>query len=117
MKRLILLLSFIFISGISLSQTHQISGTVKDAKFGEGLSFATVKVIDTAYGTVADAKGNFVLYLPNGDYKISFSNLGYFSVEKFITVNNENQMINIELERGGVYTEEIEFLAKTLLTT
>lgn len=108
LKKFSIVLLFLIFPLTVLSQTYQISGTIKDAKFGEGLAFATVKVIDTAYGTVADAKGNFVLYLPNGDYKISFSNLGYFSAEKYVIIKSENQFLNIELDRGGIYTEEIE---------
>lgn len=107
-KKFFAIILFFITPLIAFSQTYKISGTVSDAKFGEALPFATVKVLDTAYGTVADAKGDFVIYLPNGDYKISFSNLGYFSVVKSVTVNNENQKLDIELNRGGIYTEEIE---------
>lgn len=112
MKRYFLILCFILISDASFSQTHQISGTVKDAKFGEGLPFATVKVTDTAYGTVTDLKGNYVIYLPDGEYKISFSNIGYYSAEKQIIIKGENQKLDVELERGGIYTEEIEVLGE-----
>ncbi len=107
-KKFFAVILFLLTPLIAFSQTYKISGTITDANFGEALPFATVKVIDTAYGTVADAKGDFVIYLPNGDYKISFSNLGYFSVEKSLTVNNENQKLDIELNRGGIYTDEIE---------
>ncbi len=97
---------------IVFSQTYRVSGTVKDTKFGEGIPFANVKVTDTAYGTVTDSKGNYVLYLPDGEYKISFSNIGYFSAEKLITVKGENIKLDVELERGGIYTEEIEVLGE-----
>ncbi len=48
---------------LALSQTHTITGQVKDAK-GVPISFASIKVKGARGGVAADANGNFTLSIP-----------------------------------------------------
>jgi len=89
MKKLLLsMLTLLFAAAVSAQvTTSSISGNVTDEN---GIPLVGTTVIathipsGTQYGTAADAKGNYRLYnvRPGGPYTISFSMIGYQTVEK-----------------------------------
>ena len=89
MKKLLLLVTAVFIGWSVSAQvtTSGISGTVTDAN-GAPLVGTTVIATHipsgTQYGAAADAKGNYRIYnvRPGGPYTITFSMIGYQTVEK-----------------------------------
>lgn len=61
-KRMILLLSFLMMTGVVVAQQLQVQGKVTDAT-GEGLIGASVLVKGTTSGVITDIDGNYVLFM------------------------------------------------------
>ena len=95
MKKILSLLAFIVTLNLSLAQSI-VRGTIFDETSGETLIGANV-LYGEGKGTVTDIDGNYELSLENGTYKLVFSYVGYKSVEKSITVNGKDQVVNIKL--------------------
>ncbi|MES2733979.1 MAG: TonB-dependent receptor [Bacteroidota bacterium] len=89
--------------GIAAPKGHgKISGTVVDSTNQQAVPFATVALIDMASnkpidGTICDEKGKFTLSkIPAGSYKLSFTFIGYKTVEKTsIAVADKGTDINL----------------------
>jgi len=94
------------------AQTYKLTGKISDSKTGKSLSFATVKLADTAYGTTADQNGEYILRLGKGYYKAIFSYIGYFSDTASIFIEEKNEERNIFLKPTEIVTEEIEVLGE-----
>lgn len=108
-KRVIILLIFIFFSITSFSST--ISGKITDVD-SVNLSFATVYVKNTTYGVSADYKGNYFIELEAGTYTLIYSYLGYVTLEKNITIKqNESLVVDAILQKSDVQITEIEIVS------
>lgn len=109
-KRVIYFISGILLvfSGISISQTYRLTGEIKDIKTDKPLSFATVKIMDTTYGTAADQNGEYIIKLKSGYYKAVYSYIGYFSDTANIFIEDKDTERNIFLRPTELLTEEIE---------
>jgi hypothetical protein len=92
----------------SYSQNYKLTGVIKDIKTDKPLSFATVKIIDTAYSTTADQNGEYIIKLKSGYYKAVFSYIGYFSDTANIYMEDKDAERNIFLKPTEFLTEEIE---------
>lgn len=109
-----LLYLFVYLVSIlclaSLAQAQQtkftISGYVKDASNGETLIGATVKVKDTNQGAAANEYGFFNITLPQGNYVLIFSYLG-FDPQEIPVILNKNITINTKLTAHSVQTGEV----------
>lgn len=71
---------------------YTISGTIKDKENGESLIGATVLVSGTRIGTITNSYGFFSLSLPEGDYLIEISFIGFTSVIQNIKLNKNIKM-------------------------
>lgn len=112
-KVLFVLFLFTFIyTCSSFSQTYKLTGKVKDIKTDKSLSFVTVKLIDSTYGTTADQNGEYILKLEKGYYKAVYSYIGYFSDTANIYIEDKNEERNIFLRPTEFLTEEIEVLGE-----
>ena len=79
MKKLALILFFIHLSIVAISQV--IKGTVSDKNTKSGIGYASVYINGTFIGTYTDEDGNFELDISkNPSMPISISAIGYFSV-------------------------------------
>jgi iron complex outermembrane recepter protein len=89
------------------SAQHQLSGTVRDAQTTRALPGATVRLLGTNKGTVADELGNFVFNnLPSGEYQINVSFVGY--AEKTEHVNlSQDQSVNVSLDELAILTDAV----------
>src|SRR5258705_13219749 len=95
---LLFILSFVIQNSFSQSK-HTISGYIKDASNGEALIGATVFVQENTTGTTANAYGFYSLTLPSGNYKISFSFVGYQRVEKEFSLDADLRF-DVELKES-----------------
>ncbi len=96
MKHLIIL-SFIFLANVSISQKFTISGTIKDSTDGEDMYGAVVKVKElTNIGATANAYGFYSLTLEQGKYTFIYRSSGYDSREIIVDLT-EDKILNIEL--------------------
>jgi hypothetical protein len=108
MKYIIFLL--LIISTINISnaqQTYTVSGIIKDAANGELLPGATIiNTADIKSATVSNTKGFYSFTLPQGNYIIGISFIGYN--EQTVSVNlNKNRTVNISLQSKTIETKEV----------
>tara|TARA_R110002049_G_scaffold56399_4_gene155545 strand:+ start:2959 stop:5676 length:2718 start_codon:yes stop_codon:yes gene_type:complete len=106
MIKKILLFVFIAFSSVAMVAQTTVTGTVKDAKTGETLPGANIKIENKAVGTTTDFDGNFVLKVTdNPPFTLEVSVLGY-KMEK-IEVTKNNQKIEVALEENETSLDEI----------
>lgn len=79
MKKRILLLFILFSNIFSFSQNYSLSGYVKNEDSGEELLYAVVSVLNKNIGTSTNQYGFYSLTLPQGNYDVIFSYLGFKS--------------------------------------
>ncbi len=105
MKRFLTLLLIL----ASISQViaqFSISGKVTDAS-GEALPGAAVKLLNTSIGRSTDKYGLFnIKKVPQGDYEIQVSFVGFETYTKSIKVN-DNLSLTISLKESIIYGDEV----------
>lgn len=74
-------------------QKHTISGTIKDANTGENLIGVSVGINGTSYGSTSNQYGYYSMTIPEGDYLLTCSSVGYQS-----NVNEINLFDNVKLD-------------------
>ncbi|HYG38363.1 MAG TPA: carboxypeptidase-like regulatory domain-containing protein [Cytophagales bacterium] len=79
------------------SKKFTISGIVKEKLTGESLPGVTVSVKGTQIGTITNAYGFYSLTIPEWDYTIVYSYIGYKTIKKEVSLS-KNIKINVELE-------------------
>lgn len=83
-----------------------VTGTVKDAKTGETLLGANIKVSRKAVGTTTDFDGNFSLTVSDAPpFTIEVSMLGFKTAKVEITKNN--QKVEVSLEENATALDEV----------
>ncbi len=102
MTKLLLLIFTSILAHLSIAQTYQLTGTIRNSKL-EILPFATVQIKGSFMNTVADEKGNYKLELEKGQYEIIVSLVGYkLQTVKLALIRNEvMNMILEELIKQG----------------
>lgn len=85
---------------------HTIRGTLEDASTGEGLIGATVFVKELETGGTSNVYGFYSITIPEGDYTVTFSFVGYESVTKTISLDDD-MTVDVELEPGSAELEEV----------
>jgi hypothetical protein len=111
--QVLLILSFSLISVACIAENDPsekkstISGRIMDQSNGEALIGATVFVRELKTGTASDIYGNYSISLPDGDYTVVFSYVGYVTVEKKISLTG-NLSITIELVPNAEVLDEVE---------
>jgi hypothetical protein len=95
-------LSFIFLLILpffGIAQTGTITGKVSDAQTGEALPFCNVFINNTTIATTTDLDGNFTLErVPEGEFEVGFSFIGYQAQQKPASIKSESQLtFNIAL--------------------
>ena len=90
-------LIIIFIFQFSLAQQrYTISGTITDAKTNETFFGVSVYVLETKTGGLTNEYGFYSLTIPEGDYTLVVSYLGFKTEERKINLTS-NQKVNFEL--------------------
>jgi hypothetical protein len=97
----------------SVAQTRvTLSGTLKDARTGEDLSGATVRIVELpSVGTAANAYGFFTLTVAPGDYTVEASFIGYQPLKKAVVLR-QNMRLDLRLSSGEQGLEEVVVTAK-----
>lgn len=90
-----------------------LSGTVKDAKTGESLTGATVRIVELpGVGGAANAYGFFTLGVPAGTYTVEASFVGYAPQQRKLTATI-SQRIDFKLAPGGQELSEVVVTARS----
>jgi len=107
MKKVSLLLLLMF-HLVSFGQTkYTVSGTITDQAKGETVIGARVKIKDKNQGAVSNEYGFFSLTLPEGNYTLFISALGYENQEKEIQLT-ENLRLDFVVATPQSKTQEIQ---------
>ena len=104
-KKFLLIAFVVFGSAAMFAQTT-ITGTVKDAKTGETLPGANIKISRKAVGTNTDFDGMFVLSTTDAPpFMLEISMLGFQTTKVEITKNN--QKVEVSLTENATSLDEI----------
>lgn len=115
MKRIFLAMTILMLACVALqAQDRLISGTILDKESKEALLQTTVQVLgtDSAFvtGAVSDENGDFAVAAPkNGKYIIRFTNVGYKTIYKNVTIaDNKNVSLGkMTMETDAVLLKEV----------
>ena len=107
-----LILLALFISTILGAQGNPtISGYVRDAATGEELIGASISILNTSTGTIANAYGYYALSLTPGFYNVVYSYLGFGTIIKAVQLD-EDVVLNVELSEESLELEEVTIEAE-----
>jgi outer membrane receptor protein involved in Fe transport len=95
----IIILAFILSNITESGYSGVIKGRVTDSNTGESMIGTTIFIKELKVGTTTGLDGSFILKkIPQGSYIISCSFIGYETIEKKITIReNDNQTIDFTL--------------------
>jgi iron complex outermembrane receptor protein len=86
---LLLLCISIFANAKTVTGIGRITGNITDKTTGLPIYGATISIPDLKVGTSTDEKGNYLLkQLPEGEYLMQVSAIGYASVTKVVNLSN-----------------------------
>ena len=105
MKKELLICSLFFwlLALPALAQNLNVTGTVKEAAFNEGLPGVTIQIKGTSDGTITDMDGNFSISANKGDILV-ISSVGMQTVER--TVESETPII-VVLKEDNVMLDQV----------
>ena len=103
-KHVLIFLFSMFCISLTYGQVVQnIKGTIKDANSQELLSYASVAIQNTTYGTTTDNQGNFILKgIPVGRYDLAVSYLGYETqiIKEIMVTSSKEVILEITLKEN-----------------
>jgi CarboxypepD_reg-like domain len=87
------------INGAAQSKIISVKGHVKDANDNASLKGVNVSVLNTPFGTSTDSFGDYMLNLKPGKYEITFSYVGYKTLQKRLVIaeHEKNIQLNVSL--------------------
>ena len=88
-------------------------GYLKDAGSGEPLIGATIHVPDLGIGTITNTYGFYSLTIPEGNFTIEFSYIGYATIARDIELIT-NQRYDLEMDEESVQIAEVVIRAKSM---
>ena len=96
MIKKIILLAFLAFSSVAMVGQTTVTGTVTDAKTGETIPGANIKIARKAVGTTTDFDGQFVFNVSdNPPFTLEISVLGFHLEKVEITKNNQKVIVNL----------------------
>jgi hypothetical protein len=108
-KRIVLILCFILahIGQISAQNKRTINGNVTDAKTGETLIGASIKLAGSATAAaITNSYGFYSVNTPQGSYEITVSFVGYKTITRNIDIHNDVRL-NFVLEEDSQLNEVV----------
>jgi len=111
MKPYNLLILSTFFMQITFAQNYSLSGYIKDKASGEALIGATIFASEISRGASTNNYGYYSVIIPQGEYTLRFSFMGYETIEQKISLN-KNTTISLELEESSILTDEVVISAE-----
>ncbi|MEN0005453.1 MAG: TonB-dependent receptor [Bacteroidota bacterium] len=90
----------------AFSQEYTLSGYLRDGQTGEDLIGASVFVPALSQGTTTDAFGFYTLSLPQGNYELEFSYLGFERVLRYVDLNTDTEL-SVKLQEASQALTEV----------
>ena len=110
MKNYIVLSVFIVLAfAKAYSQKATLSGTIIEEGSGETMLNVNVIITELKTGTITNEYGYYSITLPTGTYKIQYTSIGYATIERQVTLE-DNVKLNISLKEQG---EELDAIILT----
>lgn len=107
LKNFLLLLAGVLITITSFADgKHTISGKIKDKVTGEELFGVVVVIQELNKSTQSDENGNYTLLVPEGDYTLLISYIGYKKYTQKISVTG-NLVLNYGIEEDVTEMSEV----------
>ena len=108
------LLSVACLAGISsATQAVLIEGYVFDSESGLPVGNVNVRPADHSAVASTDKKGRFVLHLPTGDYRLSFTHVGYQETRHELNISGaKHPVVYLELARLDLKLDPLDVVAK-----
>ncbi|MHB1106930.1 MAG: TonB-dependent receptor [Lutibacter sp.] len=105
MKKLLSIIFVLFMGSVMFAQTS-ITGTVKEAKTGEPIPGANIKVAGKSIGTTTDFDGNFSFKVAqNPPFTLEISLIGYASTK--VEITQSEQRISVVLDEAATALDEV----------
>ncbi|MGM9787251.1 MAG: TonB-dependent receptor [Candidatus Cryptobacteroides sp.] len=99
MRRFFLTILVAFAAMFAHAQNATITGVITDAATKDYLTGTSIVVKGTTHGTIADANGNYRLFIPVGKQVVQFAFLGYITQEVEVNLSaNEVKVLNIAMK-------------------
>ncbi|AEM72084.1 TonB-dependent receptor plug [Allomuricauda ruestringensis DSM 13258] len=87
---------------------NTLSGKILDAETGEPLEQVSVYIPQLENGTVTDQNGNYSLKnLPEGNYKLVISYIGFETYSTSIEINSENNQFDYQMSPSAIEMDEV----------
>lgn len=106
MVRVIVIVLIVVVTVGLYGQIHSISGSISDSSTGDRLVAATIRVPGSARGTISNGQGDYRLSLPDGDYTLVFSYVGYKTDSAHVSLRR-NLRQDVKLEPSPVQLAEV----------
>jgi len=97
MRNILLFVFIAFITGTTYAQEYILSGTVTDQKQAP-ISFASVYIKGTSYGTTANENGEYLFKLKPGVYDIVYRVVGYKETVEKINISDQDVEHDVQME-------------------
>ncbi|MFC6998807.1 TonB-dependent receptor [Rufibacter roseus] len=101
MVKQLLIICMLFFIGVTTAHSQNlmtISGTVQN-KNAEGISGASVSLLNTSLGAATDSQGRFTIQqVPAGPYTLRVSALGFATRTMYVTAGNQEVVVQLEGE-------------------
>src|SRR5690349_6911885 len=98
---------FVQISQVSAQNKRTLNGSVTDAKTGETLIGASVKLVgNTTAAVMTNSYGFYSINTQQGSYEISISFVGYKTIQQNIEIIKDERL-NFALEEDNQLTEVV----------
>jgi outer membrane cobalamin receptor len=105
MKKLLSIIFVLFTGSVMFAQTS-ITGSVKEAKNGEPIPGANVKVAGKSIGTTTDFDGNFSFKVAqNPPFTLEISLIGYASTK--VEITRSEQTVSVVLDEAATALDEV----------
>ncbi|MFZ4262388.1 carboxypeptidase-like regulatory domain-containing protein, partial [Sphingobacterium sp. HJSM2_6] len=102
MKQVSILVLCIMLMSSAFSQQRALTGTVLDATTNDPISGVTVRVQGSTKATSTDEAGKFSIEVPAGSLTLTFSTLGYSSLEKTVSAQENNLTIKLTSSSNAI---------------
>ncbi len=105
-RPLLLLLLIFFYFQLQAQQRYTLSGTITESSSNENLIGVTLVVPELRNGVTTNEYGFYSITLPEGEYDIRVTSLGYQDIVRTISLN-QNLKINFQMAEEAEQLEEV----------
>ncbi|MES2767370.1 MAG: DUF5686 family protein [Bacteroidota bacterium] len=103
--------SFFIIPFAASAQQAVVSGIISDSASGDPLRFVTVRAEGTKNGNISTTGGKFLLKLKPGEYTLSFSMIGYETIQQKIFLK-DSLKLHIRMREAAFTTADVVVTAE-----